>query len=155
MLVSCAVHIFVFLSIPDPVSAASVVSHAEVRLHDIITLIEDQDILFNSIPGGTGVCSMMASGALSGHCAGSPNGTTGQFTISGTPGAMVEMFLSNGSTANDVTIYPKFNDAGDTESSATLDQSGAAVISVIADLVLSNSNSGIRHLTYTLSVNYP
>lgn len=135
--------------------AESVVSRAEARLHNVITLTENQDIRFNTIPGGSGLCSMAESGELGGHCAGLPNGIGGQFTITGTPGEMVEMFVSNGSTANGVTIFPKFNNEGATQSSALLNEAGEAVIGVVADLLLSNTNSGIRHLTYILSVNYP
>jgi hypothetical protein len=135
-------------------SAESTTGNAQAILLTTITFVEDQVVDFKTIPNGTGTCSMNLAGVLSGHCAGSPDGTPGQFTVTGTSGQLVNIAVSNGSTDAGVTFNPKLNNVGATASTATLDGSGNAVIPVIGDLVLASAAGGARALTYTLSVSY-
>ena len=97
---------------------------------------------------------MAASGALGNYCAGSADGTPGQFTISGTPNQVVDITVGSGSTDAGVTYNPLLASNGTTSDSATLDGSGDAVVNVIGDLVLVSAAGGARTLTYTMTVNY-
>ena len=135
-------------------AAESTTGNAVATLLTTITFVEDQIVDFKTIPNGTGTCTMAASGVLGGHCAGSPNGTPGQFTISGTAGQAVDITVGSGSTDNGVTYNPLLASNDLTADSTTLDGSGNATINVIGSLDLVSAAGGARALTYTLTVNY-
>ncbi len=149
-----AIAIIAGLGFSGIVSAESTTGNAAANLLSTITFVEDQIVDFKTIPNGTGTCEMASTGVLGNHCAGSPDGTPGQFTVSGTAGQIVDIAVGSGSTDNGVTFVPKLNDAGDTTGTATLDGSGDATVAVIGDLNLVAAAGGVRALTYTLTVNY-
>lgn len=135
-------------------NAESATGNAQVTLLDTITFVEDQVVDFGVIPNGTGTCTMAASGVLSGYCAGSADGTPGQFTVSGSASQAVDITVSAGSTDTGVTYNPILASNDTDTDSTTLDGSGDAVINVIGNLDLAAATGGARALTYTLTVNY-
>ncbi len=135
-------------------AAEQTTGNAQATLLTTISFVEDQVVDFKTIPNGTGTCEMNMAGVLSNHCAGSPDGTPGQFTISGTAAQVVDITVGNGSTDNNVTFAPKLDNLGATTGTATLDGSGDATIAIAGDLTLSAAAGGARALTYDLTVNY-
>lgn len=139
-------------------SAESTTGNAQVHILSAITFVEDQIVDFKYLlPAGNAdeTCSMAANGVLSGDCAGQPDGTPGQFTVSGTAGQAVAISVSNGSTDNGVTYNPTLASNNATADTGTLDGSGDLVIGVIGSLDLTaNTAAGARSLTYTLTVDY-
>ena len=135
-------------------SAESTTGNAEAMLLDTITFVEDQIVDFKKIPSGTGTCTMDILGALTGSCLGSPNGTPGQITVTGTAGQLVDITVGSGSTDNNVTYNPLLASNDALSDSTTLDGSGKAVVNVIGNLVLAAATGGAREMTYTLTVSY-
>ncbi len=97
---------------------------------------------------------MAASGALSGQCAGQPDGTPGQFTVSGTASQSIDISVGSGSTSGGVTYNPLLASNGTTADSTTLDGSGNAVVNIIGNLSLASATAGAKALTYVLTVDY-
>ena len=135
-------------------SAESHTGNSEAILTDTITFVEDQIVDFNKIPNGSGTCTMDEFGVLSGSCLGSPNGTPGQITVTGTAALLVDITVGSGSTDNGVTYNPLLASNDSLSDSATLDGSGKAVVNVIGNLVLVAAANGARAMTYTLTVAY-
>ncbi len=138
------------LSLTTTSFAESTTGSASVVIQDTITFAEDQVVDFGAISDSDGTCTMAATGALSGQCAGQPNGIPGQFTVSGTAGQAVSISVGSGTTVGGVTFNPVLASS----SSATLDVSGNSTVDVIGSLDLLNATGGAKSLTYTLTVNY-
>lgn len=134
--------------------AATATGNAQVTILSAITLNEDQVVDFKSIPATDGVCTMAASGLLSGQCAGQPNGTPGQFTITGSASQAVAISVGSGSTSGGVTYKPILASTGTATGSATLDLAGNTVVNVIGDLTLLSATAGAKALTYVITVDY-
>ena len=130
--------------------AESTTGNASVTILETLTFVEDQAIAFGAISDADGTCSMDAAGVLSGQCVGQPDGTPGQFTVSGTANQTISVSVGSGSSIDGVTLTPVLN----SPASATLDGAGDATISVSADLALASATGGTKALTYTLTVNY-
>ena len=134
--------------------AYTATGNAQVNILSAITFNEDQVVDFKYIPAADGTCSMAATGVLSGQCAGQPNGTPGQFTITGTASQAVNISVGSGSSSGGVTYSPKLASNGLTSSTATLNGSGQATVGVIGDLVLASATPGAKALTYVITVTY-
>ena len=118
-------------------------------------MVEDTEVDFQTIPADAGTCTMALSGALSGQCAGSPDGTPGAFSVTGTAGQVVDVSVGGGTTQALVTFNPDLDGAGTTSGTATLDGSGNASIAVAGNLdIQSGAPGGARVLNYTITVNY-
>lgn len=135
-------------------AAESTTGNAYALLLDTMSFAENQIVDFKTIPNGTGTCTMAASGALSGLCAGSPDGTPGQITVSGAANQAVDVSVSSGSTDNGVTYNPILASNGATSDSTSIGAAGSASINIIGNLGLVGAAGGARNLTYTLTVNY-
>ena len=135
-------------------AAETTTGNAQAILLTTISFVEDQIVDFKTIPNADGNCAMDLSGVLTGQCTGSPNGTPGQFTITGTASQLVDISVGGGSTDAGVTFNPTLDNLGATASSATLDGTGNATFPVIGNLDLLGAAGGVRNLTYTLTVNY-
>ena len=142
------------LGFSGSVFAESTTGNAQVHILSAITFNEDQVVDFKYIPADDGTCTMASSGALSGQCAGQPNGTPGQFTVSGTANQLIDISVGSGSTSGGVTYNPILASNDSTSDSATLDGSGNATVSVIGNLVLSSATAGAKALTYVITVDY-
>jgi hypothetical protein len=136
------------------VFAESTTGNAQVTILSAITFNEDQVVDFKYIPADNGVCSMAASGVLSGQCAGQPDGTPGQFTVSGTPSQAIDISVGSGSTSGGVTYAPVLASNGLTSATATLSGAGTSVVNVIGNLTLSSATAGAKALTYVITVDY-
>jgi len=129
--------------------AESTTGNADVIILETITFNEIAAVDFGSITNADGNCAMASNGALSGQCAGRPNGTVGDFTVSGTAGQAVNVAVSNGSTSGGVTFNPVL------ASSATPTLVGGnTTVNVMGSLDLVSATAGAKALTYTLTVNY-
>jgi hypothetical protein len=142
------------LGMSGSVFAESTTGNAQVHILSAISFNEDQIVDFKYIPADDGVCSMAISGALSGQCAGQPDGTPGQFTVSGTASQAIDISVGSGSTSGGVTYNPLLASNGTTSDSSTLDASGDAVVNIIGNLSLSSATAGAKALTYVLTVDY-
>ena len=134
--------------------AESTTGTAQVTILSAITFNEDQIVDFKYIPSDDGTCSMASSGVLSGQCAGQPDGTPGQFTVSGTASQAIDVSVGAGTTSGGVTYSPLLASNGATADSTTLDGSGNKIVSVIGDLVLASATPGAKTLNYTITVDY-
>ncbi len=130
--------------------AESATGNATVVIQETITFNEDTAIDFGAISNADGTCTMDAAGVLSGQCLGQPDGTPGQFTVSGTAGQAVSISVGSGSTVDGVTFTPALNSSA----SATLNGSGETVVSVSGSLGLASATGGLKALTYSVTVNY-
>ena len=132
------------------VAAESTTGNAAVVILETLTFNEVATVDFGSIPKADGTCTMATDGSLSGQCAGRPNGTLGDFTVSGSANQAVNVSVSNGSTSGGVT----FNPVLDSSATPTLDGSGDTTVNVRGNLVLASAVVGAKALTYTLTVDY-
>jgi len=135
-------------------AAESTTGNAYALLLDTMTFVEDQIVDFKTIPNGTGTCTMASTGVLSGLCAGSPDGTPGQITVSGSANQAVDVSVGSGSTDAGVTYNPILASSGTTSDSTSIGATGSASISIIGNLGMVAAAGGARNLTYTLTVNY-
>ena len=142
------------LGMSGSVFAESTTGNAQVHILSAISFNEDQIVDFKYIPADDGVCSMAATGALSGQCAGQPDGTPGQFTVSGTASQSIDISVGSGSTSGGVTYNPLLASNGTTSDSTTLDATGNAVVNIIGNLSLASATAGAKALTYVLTVDY-
>ena len=149
-----AIALLATVGFSSSVFAESTTGNAQVNILSAITFNEDQVVDFKYIPADDGTCTMAASGALSGQCAGQPDGTPGQFTVSGTASQAIDISVGSGSTSGGVTYNPILASNGTTSDSATLDGSGNAVVNVIGNLSLASATAGAKALTYVITVDY-
>ncbi len=130
-------------------NAESTTGNADVIILETISFNEVSPVDFGSITNADGTCTMASNGALSGQCAGRPNGTIGDFTVSGTAGQAVNVSVGSGSSSGGVTYNPVLS------SSATPTLVGGnTTVNVIGNLVLLSATTGAKALTYTLTVDY-
>lgn len=128
--------------------------NAQVNILSAFTFSETQIVDFKYIPGDDGVCTMAASGVLSGQCAGQPDGTPGQFIATGIPSQTVDISVSAGSTSGGVSYTPILASNNLQADTAILDGSGDVTINVIGNLTLASATNGAKALTYLLGVYY-
>lgn len=136
------------------VVAETATGNAQVTILSAITFNEDQVVDFKYIPADDGICTMAATGVLSGQCAGQPDGTPGQFTVTGSAAQAIDISVGSGSTSGGVTYSPLLASTGTTAGSTTLDASGNAVVNVIGSLSLASATAGAKALTYVITVDY-
>lgn len=136
------------------VLAATATGNAQVTILSAITFNENQVVDFKSIPADDGVCTMAATGVLSGQCAGQPDGVPGQFTVTGSPSQAVNISVGSGSTSGGVTYNPILSSTGTATDSGTLDATGNVVVDVIGNLSLLTATAGAKALTYVITVDY-
>jgi hypothetical protein len=152
--IAAAIALVSTFAISGSAFAASTTGNAQVHILSAITFNEDQVVDFKYIPADNGTCTMAATGVLSGQCAGQPDGTPGQFTVSGTASQAIDISVGSGSTSGGVTYNPILASNGTTSDTDTLDGTGDAVVNVIGNLVLSSATAGAKALTYVITVDY-
>lgn len=131
-------------------AAESTTGNASVNILETITFSEIAIVDFGSITNADGTCTMDGAGALSGQCAGRPDGTIGDFTVTGSASQAVNVSVGSGSTSGGVTFNPVLA----TSATPTLSAGGTTTVNVIGNLVLSSATAGSKALTYTLTVDY-
>ena len=124
-------------------AAESTTGTAQANLLETISFVENQIVDFKTIANVDGNCAMSAAGVLSGSCAGAPNGTPGQVTVSGTANQAVDVSVGSGTTDAGVTFNPLLASNGLAADSTTLDGSGDAVVNVIGSIDIASATAGL------------
>ncbi len=118
---------------------------------DPIEITEVTELDFGLLANINGTCTMGPGGVLSGPAAMNCNDTEtpGEFLLTGTAGAVVEVSVSGGQTVDGVT----FNPALDGDSLRAL-SGGNTTVNVVGNVELNNATGGVKDIPYTFTVNY-
>ena len=118
---------------------------------DPIEITEVTEIDFGLLANVNGICTMSSGGVLSGPAGMNCNDTEtpGEFLLTGTDGAVVEIDVTGGQTVDGVT----FNPALDGDALRAL-SGGNTTVNVVGNIELNNATSGVKDIPYTFTVNY-